>query len=265
MQGAGYSTIDRSLVDLHAGVGESLPLQNSMHYWTYKLVAPSTYLCREKFYIETANIFVITHKGHAVLIDTGTGCAPLLEISKVLKVTFDACFITHAHFDHFSGAQQLSCPVFVSASLKNVMLRRNSFGLHFFSLADVLGGARVKLHYANCIPRFASLQKNVRATTIAPMTFTWNGYNFMTFSLPGHTPDSMGVFCEPLHGFFTGDALYNGTPYFSFQNSSVKQGIESLKLIERVKPTYIFPGHNDVLGEVAGARVLKQWREVLST
>jgi glyoxylase-like metal-dependent hydrolase (beta-lactamase superfamily II) len=236
-----------------------------MSDWTYEKVFDDIYLCRERGYKETANIFVVVQEGHALLIDAGTSGASLKEIANTLQVTFDACFITHGHFDHVFGIVELQCPVYASLACREHLLYGKDFGLEYFSIDDVVEKQNVRSRYNGISTRISDLSSKARSVVVMRENFQWGKYSLEPKPLVGHSDDSMGFLLEPVHVLFTGDAFYNGKLYFFTESSSVTAGLQSLKKIEDIAPQKILPGHNEILESEDTASVLQDWREQLST
>lgn len=129
----------------------------------------------------------------AILFDPGAGPEPVIEALRGYEV--QAIILTHGHWDHISGVQQLKeatgAPVWISAFeqhwLTDPTLNRSAY---VPGVAPITGPAPDRL-----------LSEGE--------SFTFAGQEFQVLHTPGHTPGSLSFVSQ---GFvIVGDALFRGS------------------------------------------------------
>ncbi|MFH0753923.1 MAG: MBL fold metallo-hydrolase [Candidatus Omnitrophota bacterium] len=170
-------------------------------------------LIKQLYLGELANFtYVLGDKtaGEAIVIDPA---APWPEIMPALtqdKLVLKAVFLTHGHYDHVVGVEELDVPVYLS--------RKESL--------------------------FYTPQARSMIRTNHGDRFSFGRFSLECLETPGHTP---GCQCFLVDGnLFTGDTLFmEAVGRTDFPGGSSKVLFESLKVIKRLPlTTEIWPGHH---------------------
>jgi len=139
------------------------------------------------------NAYVVVNAGrtHAVIIDPGTADSAMIRKLDGLQV--EAILLTHAHFDHIGGVDELrkryGCPVYLHSLEKDW-------------LADA--GKNGSSRWPDATPPIVTgLPDRYLADG---ETLTLIGETFQVLHIPGHSPGSVGFLCGDL--LFVGDALF---------------------------------------------------------
>ncbi|HEY6287744.1 MAG TPA: MBL fold metallo-hydrolase [Ktedonobacteraceae bacterium] len=150
-----------------------------------------------------ANIGVIAHEGHCLIIDSGmdkdTGQNILKQVKK-LGLTPTALLITHAHADHFGGAhylvRQTGLQVYATRVEASVMSSPILEPLYLFAGAQPPGELQHKFLLAKPCMVDVILEGNELSLDQIPLEI---------IPLPGHSTEQVGVAYS--NTLFVGDAF----------------------------------------------------------
>ncbi len=195
-----------------------------------------------------ANIGVIAHEGHCLLVDSGMDKDVGREILKQLRklgLTPDALVVTHAHADHFGGAQylvrQTGLKVYATRVEASVMAGPILEPLYLFSGAQPPQELQQKFLLAKPCLADVILSGNEQSIEQIPVQL---------LPLPGHSSEQVGLaYGETL---FVGDAYLtpdildkHGIPFYA----DITAGLASLErlaeLLSDATPTRTAEGEGD--------------------
>jgi glyoxylase-like metal-dependent hydrolase (beta-lactamase superfamily II) len=150
-----------------------------------------------------ANIGVIAHEDHCLIIDSGmdkdTGQNILKQVKK-LGLTPTALLITHAHADHFGGAhylvRQTGLKVYATRVEASVMSSPILEPLYLFGGAQPPRELQHKFFLAKPCMADVILEGNEQSVDQIPLD---------VISLPGHSTEQVGIVCGSI--LFVGDAF----------------------------------------------------------
>lgn len=176
----------------------------------------------------SVNTYLLIQDGKCVVVDPGGDASYILSEVRRRGATAEWVLLTHAHFDHTGGVQDL-----VSAGLKVAIGREEESALNnpSLSLTAMVG-----------LPAL-----NVRAdkTVVDGEKFTLCGMEFTALHTPGHTE---GSYCYQVGGvLLSGDTLFCGSyGRTDFPGGSGVQLKKSLKrLFDLEGDMTVYPGHED--------------------
>ncbi len=176
--------------------------------------------------------FVVTPAG-VVIIDAGPslryGEQMRAAIAKVTSLAVTHILITHAHPDHYIGAQAFP-GVGVYAVPQTTIDIKQAGGTYldnmFRLLLDWMKGSRA----------------NVPDSTLNTPTLTVGDRTFRLLSLTGHTRGDLAVLDEKSGTLFTGDLVFlNRTP--TTPHANINDWLNSLDALEKLKFKTLVPGH----------------------
>ncbi|SHE62566.1 Glyoxylase, beta-lactamase superfamily II [Seinonella peptonophila] len=166
----------------------------------------------------------------AIVLDPGYDPVSLLQKIEEYSCQVQAIVLTHAHFDHIGGLNQLR-----EYTKAKVYLHQQEASW----LADPSknGSAQLPLEFmVTCESADILLKGNEK--------IRWIGREFQILHTPGHSPGSISLYHEPY--LFSGDAIFRQ----SIGRTDLYQGnydqlITSIhrKLLTLPSETTIFPGH----------------------
>ncbi|AIQ49373.1 metal-binding protein [Paenibacillus sp. FSL R7-0273] len=164
-----------------------------------------------------------------VIIDPGMNPAALLRAVKDMEI--EAILLTHAHFDHIGGVDELrkakNCPVYVHA-LESEWL-----------VSPKLNGS---LMWPEASPpiRTEPAEYDLAEGQILELL----GLTFKVFHTPGHSPGSVSFLCG--NDLFSGDVLFKlGVGRTDLPGGRERDLVDSLrgKLYRLDEEVKVYPGH----------------------
>lgn len=197
--------------------------------------------------VTTVNLYLVTGKERAVLIDSGLGIGDAR--AEIAKITSLPCTVlnTHYHWDHI-GANAFFAESAIHES--EVGLVAQAPDVSFMRQAMQSPTARTVLP--------ASFDPSVYRVVPKPATrvlhdndlIDLGGRALRVLHIPGHSPGHVAYLDEASNMLFTGDTAYLGPVYACFEGSNPAAFAASVKRLAAL-PTVrmICPGHNDIITE----------------
>ena len=175
-----------------------------------------------------ANCYVVMcGENRCILIDVGENPARLERLLAVKQLTPEAVFLTHGHYDHVGGVEEIrsryEIPVYIHEADQN-MLRSGD----------------------------ANLCRQISAQTFQPVQSYQTVRDGDTLQIgerlvrvmhtPGHTSGGVCYFIED--AVFTGDTLFAGSVGRTDLGGNVQELRQSLAALVAIEEEYqVFPGH----------------------
>jgi len=159
---------------------------------------------------------------------------PIKEYIKIHNKFLKGILITHSHFDHIYGVNELiedfhTTQIFASKNAR-----------------DGMNSAKLNGSYYTENP-FVVKSKNINIVEENDSILLFNGYTANVIYTPGHNNDCLSFKIN--QHLFTGDALIPGIKVYT--KSKFGDKLQAQKSIDRIikecnPKTFIYPGHGDI-------------------
>src|SRR4051794_19492107 len=182
------------------------------------------------------NCYIVENSDRSCLIfDPGSEGKKLINLLNNRKLKPSAIFLTHAHFDHIGGVDEVrdfyKIPVYLHKQEEKWLGDPSLNGSQLFMIQDSL-----KVNPADYI------LKNEEAIKIGE-------FEFSIFHTPGHSPGSVSYYFEKDGFVLSGDALFQGSiGRTDLPGGNEAQLLKSIhdKLLVLPEQTYVLSGHGPV-------------------
>lgn len=177
------------------------------------------------------NCYLLTDESgeRGIIIDPGMGPKRLLE--RIHDITIEAIILTHAHFDHMGGVDEVrkakNCPVYL-----------HDLEAGWLGDANLNGSGRWK----DVTPPLTTAPAEYALDE--GQTLDLIGHRFSVMHTPGHSPGSVSLLCG--NHLFGGDVLFRA----SIGRTDLPGGRERdlydsirLKLFKLADEVIVYPGH----------------------
>ncbi|MGM0443158.1 MAG: MBL fold metallo-hydrolase [Fibrobacterota bacterium] len=177
----------------------------------------------------STNCYLLQDHGSTVIIDPSHGPDALLSYLKKESLVPDAVILTHGHFDHFLGVQDIlityaGTPVYLHPADEEIIRDPEKSGA---GMIDDVERFDVPLE---------PLQEGMCAV---------GGLDFRVFHVPGHTPGGTALYRQGI--LFSGDTLFAGavgrSDFRGYGDGALLIRMIREKLLPLPDDTQVFPGH----------------------
>jgi glyoxylase-like metal-dependent hydrolase (beta-lactamase superfamily II) len=208
------------------------------------------------------NIWLVPGRERSLLIDSGLGVRTLSDV--VHEVVAQPCtaIATHYHFDHTGSLHEFS----------ERLAHRNAAS--YLAAAEKIGGALTRDGYRpdlwqgfldagydlpdnllTALPRVDFDEHGYAVTPCSVTRFLEEGdvvdlgeCAFTVMHLPGHSPDSIGLYREADGVLFSGDAVYDGPLLDSAPDADIDAYIATMERLRALPVTSVHAGHEASFG-----------------
>jgi glyoxylase-like metal-dependent hydrolase (beta-lactamase superfamily II) len=173
-----------------------------------------------------ANCYIVVDDGRALIIDPGASFKELKGILDALHAKLEAILLTHAHFDHIAGVDELvkefNVDVYMNPAEFDFLANEKKNGAESFGM--------------NCVCKAKPMPVKAGLQNIG-------GFEVRAIFLPGHSKGSTAY--QIGNNLFSGDVLFQGsigrTDLYSGSAAEMKK---SLAFLKNLSPDLVvYPGH----------------------
>lgn len=191
------------------------------------------------------NCYIICEEGCAVVIDPADGDKVMGELER-LEVKPEYIILTHEHFDHIGGLEQVreACGVPVIASREcseNIQTVKGNLS----SISGILEYFKTGKIPEKTIDPFVCGPADI--TFDEEYLLEWRGHSFRFRRLPGHSRGSVLISLDD-DKIFTGDYLIAGREVITRLKGGSQEDYDNIALpvLESItEGTHIYPGHDE--------------------
>jgi glyoxylase-like metal-dependent hydrolase (beta-lactamase superfamily II) len=208
------------------------------------------------------NIWLVLGRAHAMLVDSGLG---LVSLTAAADDLFDRplfAVATHYHFDHVGSlhefpdrlAHRAAVPYLRDATALQGALGRSGFGAASWqSFLDAGYVLPDDLLTAAPEPGFDPAEYSVEpcpATRVLEDgdVIDLGDRAFTVLHLPGHSPDSIGLFDVATGVLFSGDAVYDGPLLDAAPDADVDDYVKTMERLRALPVSVVHGGHERSFG-----------------
>lgn len=180
-----------------------------------------------------ANCYIaVTAPNQCIAIDVGGTPRLLLEYLKMNRLKLSKILLTHGHFDHTGGVEEVrqatGAEVFIHET-DSPMLESSALSLHsMISIMPFKPVMKYEIIRDNCI-------------------INDGDYSFRVLHTPGHSHGSVCYICDEERVIFSGDTLFCcSVGRTDFPGSDPNYMMQSLQILHELDGNYkVYPGHNE--------------------
>ena len=180
--------------------------------------------------IMDVNTYIISNDQDLIVIDPGQELDEVIQVIDHMSLHFVGILITHGHFDHIAGIDELveryHVPVYTSLRTK-----------------IIIQNTELNLSDAFSIPFIP--EANLEEAT---PHMTLGSFEIDVINVPGHTFGDVAFYFKDHNALFTGDAIFKGgVGRYDFPTSSLgflRQSIRKLR--DLPFDVNIYPGHGEM-------------------
>ena len=221
------------------------------------------------------NIWHLRGRDRDLLIDTGMGIASLFAAFPDLFAREPLVIATHAHGDHIGSLYEFSERAAHAAAAEllaeradNRSLWRDDWPERVVALLTA-AGYRLSRSMISALPHEGFDLHHLPLRAAPPTRLLKDGdvvdlgdRAFRVLHLPGHSPDSIGLFEEESGTLFSGDAIYDGPLLYTLPDSDLTDYAATMRLLMALPVRIVHAGHDASFGKAKLAGIARRHLEI---
>jgi glyoxylase-like metal-dependent hydrolase (beta-lactamase superfamily II) len=208
------------------------------------------------------NIWFVAGRDRGLLVDTGLGVASLHEAAHDLFEQPTLALATHYHFDHTGSmhefgerlAHKAGVPYLTTPGGIWGALRRDEFPSDLVEMYEA-SGYELPEDLLDALPEAGFDPSTYQVQRCPPTRVLDDGdivdlgdIAYEVMHLPGHSPDSIGLWDAKSGTFFSGDAVYDGPLLDGNDDSDVDAYVATMERIRELPVEVVHGGHEPSFG-----------------
>jgi glyoxylase-like metal-dependent hydrolase (beta-lactamase superfamily II) len=235
--------------ELPRAVNDSLKTEYSNYWFEVYKVQDSIYAIYEPYQWQEVISYLIIGKDFALLFDTGNGIGNIKEVVESITPLPIRVLNSHSHIDHVGGNAGFD---FIYG-MDTEFTRGRKIGRTHERVADEVSPAALCKSLPDGIK---AEEHHIRAYEIDE--FVGEGYvidmgsrTLEVISIPGHTPDAIGLLDEHNGLLWTGDTFYKGPIWLFAAETDLAAYKNSISRLAALSASlrHLLPAHNTPLAE----------------
>jgi len=208
------------------------------------------------------NVWFVRGRNRALLVDSGLGIVSLAEAAHDLFDAPLAAVATHHHFDHVGSlhefgdryAHPAAAPFLARTEAMGGALRRSGFSpeawQYFLDAGYVLDDELLSaLPYADYdVDAYSVVPCPANHMLVDGDVVDLGDVAFEVLHLPGHSPDSIGLFDRAGGVLFSGDAVYDGPLLDGLYDGYAEQYVATMERLRALPVKVVHGGHEASFG-----------------
>ncbi|GAA0457847.1 MBL fold metallo-hydrolase [Alkalibacillus silvisoli] len=177
------------------------------------------------------NCYVIEKEGRALVVDPGGDTDQLIEYFQEHDIIPEAILLTHAHFDHIGGVEELR-------TYYKIDVYMHELEREWLTNPDLNGSSRFQ------VGRISS--NNEAEHFLEEGHYNIGGFDFEVLHTPGHSPGSLSFWFESDQKLIAGDTLFQmgiGRTDLPFGDHETLINAIRQKVLVLPDDTEVLPGH----------------------
>lgn len=208
------------------------------------------------------NIWIVPSPTHVLLVDTGMGLVSLRDAAADLFDRPVIAVATHYHFDHVGSLHEFpvrlghraGASLLADSRTIGGALNRRGFAPELWQ-AFLDAGYEIGDELLTAIPRPGFDADAYQVEPCPPTLLLDEGdvvdlgdRAFKVLHLPGHSPDSIGLFDRERGILFSGDAVYDGPLIDGGSDSDIAHYVETMERLRELPVRVVHGGHEASFG-----------------
>lgn len=221
------------------------------------------------------NIWHVRGQDRDLLIDTGMGIASLLAAFPGLFAREPLVIATHAHGDHVGSLYEFSERAAHAAAAELLSgaggmrsLWRDDWPARVVALLTE-AGYRLNRSLLSALPHEGFDLHHLPLHAAPPTRLLQEGdgidlgdRKLRVLHLPGHSPDSIGLFEEESGILFSGDAIYDGPLLYNLPDSDLTAYAQTMRRLVELPVRVVHAGHDESFGKKKLATIARRHLEI---
>jgi glyoxylase-like metal-dependent hydrolase (beta-lactamase superfamily II) len=208
------------------------------------------------------NVWLVRGRDRSLLVDTGLGVVSLHEAARDLFDQPIAAVATHHHFDHVGSLHEFSeryahpeaAPYLAGTKAMGGALNRAGFGpdawQYFtdagYELDDDLLDELPDPNFD--VDAYAVVPCPANHAVVEGDVIDLGAVAYEVLHLPGHSPDSIGLFDRADGTLFSGDAIYDGPLLEGFYDGGPEAYVATMERLRELPVRVVHGGHEKSFG-----------------